>query len=96
MSKFLIRKKGAKVRAHIWSESRKDTACRMWSTGGLKRHRYAVTESRGDLEICAMCAQKSLESGDSRIAEVAHERVALTGLGLPIEEPPRQPILWED
>jgi hypothetical protein len=52
--RFLIRNEGKKSKAHIWIES--DTACRMWSTEGIKKSRYSVTETRGDREICHMCA----------------------------------------
>jgi len=51
---YLIRKTGAKVKAHIWQGS--DTACRMASTGGLKRSRFEIRTDRGEHEICQMCA----------------------------------------
>jgi hypothetical protein len=55
--KFLIRKQGAKVKAHLWTGD--DTVCRMWSTGGLKQPRFEVRVDRGDHEICHMCDQLS-------------------------------------
>jgi hypothetical protein len=50
---FLIRKTGAKAKAHIWNGN--DTACRMWSTGGLKKSRYEERVDPGAHEICSMC-----------------------------------------
>lgn len=57
---FLIRKKlkGKPAVAHIWSGD--DTACRMWSTGGIGRKRpYEVVEDRGEHEVCQMCKNVS-------------------------------------
>jgi hypothetical protein len=51
--KYLIKKTGVKVRAHIWTGE--DTVCRMWSTGGLRQQRFEVREDRGDHQICHMC-----------------------------------------
>jgi len=50
---FLIRRDGKKQRAHIWTGD--DTACRMWSTGGLKQDRFEVCDNPRDREICFMC-----------------------------------------
>ncbi len=61
MTEFLIRTKnhnGARparvIRvAHIWTGA--DTACRMFSTGGMNRANYArSTDGRG-LPVCLMC-----------------------------------------
>ncbi len=54
--KYLIRKKGWKNRAHLWIGG--DTACRMYSTGGLGRnakHRYAVHDTPRGRQVCSMC-----------------------------------------
>ncbi|MEA5418437.1 hypothetical protein VB712_04310 [Spirulina sp. CCNP1310] len=53
--KFLIRKKGKKQKAHIWT--RKDTSCKMWSTGGLNSlsGAYSLFNSCMEKEICTMC-----------------------------------------
>lgn len=56
-NEFLIRKTGLKARAHLWTGE--DTACRMWSTGGLKRSRFDVKSERGEHEICVMCINNS-------------------------------------
>lgn len=56
---FLIRKQGAKVKAHIWTGS--DTVCQMWSTGGMKQSRFEVREDRGEHEICHMCQEQAPE-----------------------------------
>lgn len=57
---WLIRKKlkGKKAVAHVWNGE--DTACRLWSTGGIGRSRpYEVQEVRGDHPICHMCKMVS-------------------------------------
>jgi hypothetical protein len=51
--KYLIRKTGKKVKAHLWING--DTLCRMWSTGGLKQSRFEIRDDRGEHEICHMC-----------------------------------------
>ncbi len=52
---YLIRNKPkAKMRAHIWTGT--DTACRMWSTGGLiSRKGYSVHSTAEGRDICQMC-----------------------------------------
>lgn len=57
---FLIRKTGAKAKAHVWKGE--DTACRMWSTGGLKKSRFEVRKDRGEHEICHMCSEEIAEA----------------------------------
>jgi hypothetical protein len=52
---FLIRTTGQNQKAHIWVDG--DTACRMWSTGGLKKYRFAIKTDRGNHKICHMCKQ---------------------------------------
>lgn len=51
--KFLVRRVGSKSRAHLWNGS--DTACRMFSTGGMCRDRYFCVTHPGPREICWMC-----------------------------------------
>lgn len=51
---FVIRKNGTKQKAHVWTGE--DTACRMWSTGGLKHSRYDFRDSPCGRKICWMCA----------------------------------------
>lgn len=51
--RYLIRMRGAKVKAHYWDGT--DTFCRMASTGGLKLLRFAVCDDRGSHEVCHMC-----------------------------------------
>lgn len=67
--KYLIRKTGRKQKAHIWFEGplegASDTACRMWSTGGLRQDRYEVRTDRGEREICHMC-QHLTQTSDSQ------------------------------
>jgi len=42
-----------KHRAHIWLGY--DTACRMWSTGGLNKRWFAVKAERNGRKVCTMC-----------------------------------------
>jgi hypothetical protein len=58
---WLIRSKGKKQKAHVWTGT--DTLCRMWSTGGMKPTRFQVRAERGDKEICFMC-MKAMEACD--------------------------------
>ncbi len=61
MTEFLIRTKtrnGAQPArvtrvAHIWTGA--DTACRMFSTGGMNRADYARSADRRGLPVCLMC-----------------------------------------
>ena len=40
--------------AHIWTG--KDTACRLWSTGGItSKNKYRITEEPKKSKICNMC-----------------------------------------
>lgn len=50
---YLIRNVGSKNSAHVWLGT--DTACRMWSTGGMKQSRFSVTECNKGRDICQMC-----------------------------------------
>ena len=54
---FFICKSTAKV-AHIWTGS--DTACRQYSTGGIKRAGQVVKD-RGQRKICHMCSSVTYE-----------------------------------
>ena len=42
-------------KAHYWNGL--DTACRMYSTGGMNPKRYAPIEEIGNQPICTMCKQ---------------------------------------
>lgn len=57
-SLFLMRKKNPKT-AHMWLGN--DTACRMYSTGGLVKSKYSLSNDKQDLRICQMCINKSQE-----------------------------------
>ena len=50
---YLVRKKKPKV-AHIFIDG--DTACRLYSTGGLAKRRYRMSPDPYDQPICVMCA----------------------------------------
>jgi len=53
---YLQRKNKPSSKAHIWNQQKKDTACRMWSTGGLgKDNNYEIIDST-DKSICTMCS----------------------------------------
>jgi len=61
---YLIRSRGGKKAAHIWDGE--DTACRMASTGGLIRSKYAVWDSTCGFEICQMCQNNSRKAENER------------------------------
>lgn len=51
---YLYRQKG-KTAAHVWTGT--DTACRMWTTGGMRQTKsYVKVEERGERRLCNMCA----------------------------------------
>lgn len=52
-SRYLIRKFGGKVRAHLWNGS--DTECRLFSTGGMRKSNFVVTDETIGKEICLLC-----------------------------------------
>ena len=52
MEAYLVRKRKPRV-AHIWIGT--DTACRMYSTGGLAKKKYMVAYGPTSLAICTMC-----------------------------------------
>lgn len=49
---YLLAKKISKS-AHIWMGT--DTACRMFSTGGLRKKNYHVEASAGMRSLCKIC-----------------------------------------
>lgn len=55
---FLFNEKSV---AHIWYEDKLDTACRMWSTGGMrwapkkKKREFKVSDDRRGRSICQLC-----------------------------------------
>lgn len=52
---YLYRSKQTSA-AHHWDGL--DTACRMWSTGGMsKKRKYETAETLGGRRVCAMCEQ---------------------------------------
>lgn len=52
---YLHRKRVTKkTRVHIWTGF--DTACRMYSTGGLRPEKYQVSKTDMGLSTCLMCA----------------------------------------
>lgn len=50
---FLVYRSQEKGVAHVWTGT--DTACRMWSTGGLKKRRYDYRQSAEGKSICRNC-----------------------------------------
>ena len=66
--KYLIRKKGEKKAAHIWTGT--DTSCRMWSTGGLNRvtKKWLLADDTQGLEVCTMC-RNNQKKGDAASAQ---------------------------
>jgi hypothetical protein len=57
--KFLLRVHGKKQNtyaAHIWLETANDTACTLWSTGGIRSFsKYEVKSHAAGRRICHMC-----------------------------------------
>mgnify|MGYP006271415033 CR=1 FL=1 len=51
--KYLVNLNKDKSRVHLWDEG--DTYCKMYSTGGLRKKRYQVTEDLNNKEVCQMC-----------------------------------------
>lgn len=52
---YIVSTKGSK-KAHIWNKTKNDTACTMYSTGGLsKKYKYKRFEVLRDREVCKMC-----------------------------------------
>ena len=51
---YLVRKTKT-GKAHYWNGQ--DTACRMWSTGGMNHRRYTTVEDKQHQPICTMCKQ---------------------------------------
>lgn len=54
---YLIRKMGTRQKAHIWTGE--DTACRMWSTNGLKKDLFVLHETTLGKDICLMCSNNN-------------------------------------
>lgn len=52
-TQYLVRRKG-KGKAHLWDGN--DTACRMYSTGGLSKKRYVVADD-GGRKLCGNCVR---------------------------------------
>ena len=50
---YLIRNKGAKVKAHLWNG--KDTFCKMYGSGGMNTSRFSLYKSANGKDICTMC-----------------------------------------
>lgn len=64
---FLVRKPCKKKRlvAHIWTGE--DTACRMWSTGGIPhKERYETSIDQRGAPICTMCRANAARSPEAQ------------------------------
>ncbi len=82
---------GKKWIAHVWLGT--DTACRMWSTGGIKnKHKYlhasyplhiSPSGEKTELPLCHMCVQ-NLATGE---AVVPRGRVPLPEINQPSNLP---------
>jgi len=49
--------KAKKQVAHLWHADAGDTYCTMFSTGGLRKNRYSISEKHNGHKVCAMCWQ---------------------------------------
>lgn len=52
---YLLDEKKASARAHIYYDDKDDTACRMYSTGGLRSKTLIVTDEKGERLVCKNC-----------------------------------------
>lgn len=71
---YLVDEHKRKASAHIWSGS--DTACRMWSTGGMNRAKPSWLV-RGDADgrlVCHMCL---LAVGDAAEASPCFQEASM-------------------
>jgi hypothetical protein len=53
---YLHRPPSTKTAYHLFDLDRVDTACRMWSTGGLRKEKYVVSETKPNKRLCHMGA----------------------------------------
>lgn len=59
---FLIRDSNPNATAHHWDGH--DTACKMWSTGGMnKNKKWSIRAASGSHPICTMCANVQAKKG---------------------------------
>lgn len=77
---FLVRRGHGNGAAHVWTGY--DTACRMYSTGGLKHEKYVFCLDRGQRRVCANCI--NLLGHDP-----AWEMESTLKPGVMFDEPPR-------
>ena len=59
IKQYLLNPKKKKSAAHIWIGS--DTACRMYSTGGMVKTKQEVFSQTFGKPICLMCANSHKE-----------------------------------
>ena len=50
---YLYNKQKKKTAAHIWTGE--DTACKMWSTGGMRKGKKELHTVLDDRRVCVMC-----------------------------------------
>ena len=50
---FLLNPKKNKSAAHVWNG--KDTVCKMYQTGGMRKSRYHLSATTMNKPICCMC-----------------------------------------
>lgn len=56
MLKYLNKKSKHGSAVHIWFDSQDDTACRMWSTGGMSKRGHEIVDSApAGKRICSLC-----------------------------------------
>lgn len=68
MEAYLVRKSKPRV-AHIWKGA--DTACRLYSTGGMRKKKYTVAYSATTLPICTMCDNVMMRDSGERDSVLA-------------------------
>lgn len=76
---YLLNLRKNKSTAHYWDGV--DTACKMYTTGGMRKNRYTVTATNRNKPICTMCQnvnnKKQLFVDDEYVASVDNYFVVL-------------------
>lgn len=80
MFRYLVRISKEGPAAHVWTGN--DTACRMWTTGGLKPNGVRLAETQMGHRLCRICVADSGVSDDPGLP-VADTNAALASLPVP-------------
>ncbi len=81
MSKYLVRVSKSGLSAHVWTGE--DTACKMWSSGGLLSKGVRLSSTQMGRRLCKICAQESGEVDNPGVAPEENINALLRGLEVP-------------